>query len=639
MRQMPKAPRSRTPLLLLLALPLAGSGCGSSESAHPAPSSTSTAEPAPPATATATAAASTAAAPADAELDKREVPVFELDRITSELGPPKSSPEKPPSFQKLFRQVAGGQEGYCGTHTSGSVYCWGKTPVDAMTGAFVQVAVAEKFACGVEAGGALRCLPESAAPSLDSPAPAAAASATGAPSAGDSPAPAATGSDSAAGDSPAPAATTAAAPADVKYRSVAAGPAHACALDRAGHAVCWAGEGGCALPPAPEDATFRSLSVGTCHACGRDDKGGVRCWAPEGTAAASPPAGLVAKELASGDGFTCAVTDKQALSCWGSAPAAPADLPAEIESVGARAGTVCILAKGGALRCWGAFQVTQPGPFTAIAVAGKSACATVAKDKIDCFGQEAERPLAVPEDVGMVTAVDPGRTSEEIAQYKKRRADLFRELLGKLPEREAPITLDRSAKVPAGRVVDGQYLPVLDMVNLNQLLAGRYHQGFSIKAPDKKFRLIVMHDKGTPKLMSFGEDGKRIGELALTSYSMSSPDPVLFDCGDVREEVVKEATIGADLKITLKTTTTLESLGRLKNKEKKIQNYCKVRETTDVYAVSPRGAIDKVSTRGDVLHDKIADEACRGRWLRDPRSSSYKASDDVPEECARRMGR
>ena len=607
-----------------ITLPFAGLGCGSSEPAQTVSSSSAPAAPEGPASATAAATATTTAAAAapGAEVDNRELVPFDLQQTTGEFGPAKSPPEKTVTYQKLFRQVAGGREGYCGAHTSGSVICWGKGPVGGMSGAFVQVAVADKFVCGLENGGAVTCSPESDAPAL---APAAPASAGSAEPAGNA------GAD--------PAASAAAAPAEVKYKSVAAGPGHVCAIDREGHAVCSAAAGACALPPAPSDVTFRSVSVGTCHVCGRNDKGAVRCWAPEGNAVATPPEGLVAKELASGEGFTCAVDEKKALKCWGTAPAAPADLPAEIESVGARGGSVCVLAKGGALRCWGGLDVNKPGPFTSIAVAAGSVCATVAKDKIECFGDDKGGQLAVPEDASMLTALDPGRTSEEIAANKKKRADVFRELFGKLPEREAPIKLDRSSKVPVGRVVEDRYLPVLDMVNLEQFFAtSHYHHGFSVKAPDKKFRLLVMHDGTTPKLMSFNDQGRRLGQLALTAYATTSPDPVLFDCGDVKEEVVTESEIGADLKITVKTTTVLESLGRLKNKEGKIQNYCKVRQNTDVYAVSPTGAIDKVSTRGEVLYDKIADDACRGRWFRVPRSESYKASEDMPEECHRRLG-
>lgn len=605
--------------LLLTTLPLSPLGCGSKESAPATSSSaaaTATQEAAP---ATATATATAAAAPPGADLDKREMSPFDLDRVTSEFGSPKAPPEKRVTYQKLFRQVAGGQEGYCGTHTSGSVVCWGRVPVDGMSGAFVQVAVADKFACGVESGGTLTCRPDSDAPALT--AASAAPSPSAAPSTGEAPA-------------------EPAAPADVKYKAVAAGPGHACALDREGHATCWAAQGACALPAAPSDVTFRSLSVGTCHVCGRDTKEAVRCWAPEAAAAATPPAGLVAKELASGGGFTCAIDEKRALVCWGSAPPAPSDLPPELESIGARGGSLCAIAKGGALRCWGALKVTQPGPFTSLAVAAASVCATAAKDRIECFGDEKNNQLSVPEDPNMLAALDPGRTSEEIAASKKRRADTFRDFLSKLPERAPPITLDRTSKIPVGRVVEDQYLPVLDMVNFNQFFpTSHYHHGFAIKAPDKKFRLLVVHDGATPKLLSFNDDGKRLAQLPLTAYKMNTPDPTLLDCGDVKEEVVTESTIDPDLKITVKTTTVLESLGRLKNKEGKIQNFCKIRETTDVYALSPAGSIDKLSTKSAVLHDKIADEACRGKWFHDPRPASYAASEDMPEACQKRLGK
>jgi hypothetical protein len=423
----------------------------------------------------------------------------------------------------------------------------------------------------------------------------------------------------------------------VKYRTVHAGPHHVCAVTQDGQATCRGGQGACALPPPPEGASFRGLSVGTCHVCGRDQNNGVRCWGPEGTQATSAPEGLVTKDLASGDGFSCAVDEKKkSLACWGTAPAIPADLPAELEGVGARGGTVCALAKGGALRCWGAFTTSQAGPFTSIAVASESVCAAAARDRIDCFAKSGV--VTVPEDPNMLAALDPGRTSEEIAASKKRRADTFLEMLAKMPEREAPIQLDRNSKIPVGRVVEDGYLHILEMVNPYQVFpTSNYHHGFSLKAAGKKVRLIVVHEGAIPKLMSFGADGRRIATLPLVSYAMNSPDPALMDCGDVREEVVMESTIEADLKITQKTTTILESLGRLKNQEGKIQNYCKIRQTTDVYSASSLGAIDKVSTKSETVLDKIADEACRGKWFKDPRGTSYKASDNMPDECVRRL--
>ncbi len=624
----------RGPALFLAAVPLLGLGCGSKETA-PAPSSSSTAPPAAPATQAPSADPTAAAAAANADLDKREMSPFKLDETTGEFGKPKDPPADAPVYQKMFRQLAGGKQGYCGVHTSGNIVCWGATPADGMGGAFVQVAVADKFLCGMESGGGLKCSPDSGAPTLT--APAASASASAAPSTSAAPSAAVTGDPTAA---PSESATAApAAPAPVKYRSIAAGPNHVCALDKDNHATCWGGEGACALPAAPEDAKLWTLSVGTCHVCARDTNGGVHCWAPPGTAAATPPAGLNSKELASGDGFTCAVDTKQALVCWGSAPAAPADAPKEIESIGARGGTLCVVAKGGALRCWGTQNVTQPGPFTQVTVANESVCAAVSKDKLQCFGKAGDAQLTVPEDSSMLTVLDAGRTPDEMAANKKRRADTFRELVGKLQERDLPLEVGRGSKIPVGRVVEEQYLPVLDLVNFNRFFpASHYHYGFALKTPDKKYRLLVMHDDKTPKLMSFGADGKRLGQLPLASYALTRPDPVLFDCGDVYEEVVMETSIGADFKITAKTTTVLESLGRLKNKEGKVQNFCKVRQMTDEYAVSPTGTIDKVRSKSEVLHDKIADEACRGKWMTSPRSEdNYKASPDLPEVCQHRL--
>lgn len=615
-----RSPRTALPLAALVGAVI---GCGSSESGQAVTTATATTTAAPATTTQASATATASAAPGGADLDKREMSAYLLDTLKDELPGDRERPKDAPTFQKLFRQVGGGKQGYCGAHSSGNITCWGRTPVDGMAGAYAQVAVADNFVCAVDLSGAIRCLPEGAAPSLKD-----------VPFGGQMGSPPTTATASASADaSGAPSAEPA--PAEVKYKSVVAGPTHVCAIDREGHLGCWGdGRAACQIKVSRE-GVFRTASVGSCHVCARDNNEHVKCW---GDAATSPPADLVAKELVSGNGWSCALDPKGALVCWGTPPAAPADLPAELSSIGGRGNTLCAIAKGGALRCWGGFQVTQAGPYTAVTVSGESACAA-AKDRLDCFGSEAEGQLKVPEDLSVVNMADAGRTPDEVAAAKKRRAAALRDLLTKLPERDLPFTIDRATKVPVGRVTDDGFLPLLELKSFYYFFeSNRYHNGFSLKAPEKKVRLVVMHDSTTTVLMSFNEDGRRIATLPLAKYALNEPDQTMFDCADVVEEVATESVIGADLKITTKTTTTLESLGRLKNQEKKIQNYCKVRLTTDEYAVSNSGSIEKLKSKSEVLYDKIADEACKGKWLRNPRDPSYTATDNFPEGCRKRLG-
>jgi hypothetical protein len=55
-------------------------------------------------------------------------------------------------------------------------------------------------------------------------------------------------------------------------------------------------------------------------------------------------------------------------------------------------------------------------------------------------------------------------------------------------------------------------------------------------------------------------------------------------------------------------------LGRKKDTEGKLKNYCKIRETTAVYMVSPAGAIEQVTSDERVKYDKYGEQACRGQW-------------------------
>ncbi|MEZ4312280.1 MAG: RCC1 domain-containing protein [Polyangiaceae bacterium] len=622
-------------------LGLAAAGCGSSGEAGSG--STATAAPATSESAAAPATSSAAAAPT-VDYAKRELLPMDIGSTTGEFTAGKA-PEKTEAPQKVFRHLAGGKSGYCGAHVNGPIVCWGETPSQGKVGAFVQVAMGDKFLCGLENTGDVSCFPSQEEPSriaASAPAaPATAAATAAATASADSPPPgdsaSASGGDAPAGDPAAPAAP----PADPKYRSIYAGPKAMCALDKAtGFATCWKGKDACDLPAPPADKAFRSLAVGTCHVCGRDASGAVSCWAPEGTAAAKPPEGLNAKDLAAGDGFSCAVDDKGALSCWGSAPAMPADAPKEVQSVAARDGSVCVIAKGGALRCWGSLTVNDAGPFTAVTMASGSACANVAKDKLKCFGSEAGGQLHVPEDTSTVTVLDAGRNAEETAANKKKRADTFREFYAKLTERDAPVKIDRATKLPVGAPVEHDYQFVLDLVNASVFIPMQhYHYGFAVKAPDKKYKLVVVHDGASPKLMSFDENGKRAGEVTLFGYGMSTPADTTFDCGDPKEERVTEAEIGADGKVRVKTSILLEVLGRLKNKEGKTKNFCKLREYTDVYVIAPNGAINKTGTTSDTPYESYADEACRGKWIKNPRSEAYTASESMSDACMCRTGR
>lgn len=427
----------------------------------------------------------------------------------------------------------------------------------------------------------------------------------------------------------------------MKVRAVFAGPDRVCALDKQGHAACYAAEGACAIPEIPATGSFRSLAVGKCHVCARDWSEGVQCFAPEGAAVGKAPAGLVAKELVAGDGWSCAVDAKSALVCWGSAPQAPADLPAEIASIGGRGGALCAIAKGGALRCWGSLTVNKPGPYTAVTVAAESACAQAAKDKLECFGSEAGDQLDVPWDTSMYNDLESGRTPEEVADHKKKRADALRDLLAKLPSRGLPVKVDRATKVPVGRVLEERFLPLVERTSFYRFFeANGYHDGFAIEAPKTKFKLAVIHERAAAKLFAFSEDGKRTSNVVVGQYELTDPDQTMYDCADVIEENATEAVLGEDLALTVTKTTTRESLGRLRRADNgQISNACTQYSVTKEYKMSPAGIYEVVKTSSPPTFQKIQDEGCKGRWIRDPRGDRTTPRDAMPQECRARLRR
>ena len=257
--------------------------------------------------------------------------------------------EKDPPTDK-FTQIAAASFHACGTTVAGEAKCWGAHSA-APPGKFTQVAAGDHASCGIHADGELSCWgakgnTEYAADliekcgSTEDHAECEEFSWLGMRLVMKRP--------------------------RGKYKLVAVGGRHACALTVDGQAECWApseedeDEAGArevddiALPA----GKYRQITAGFLHTCGIRQAGGaagkvVCAGGVEGQSEPGPSAST-AVLVAAGVLNTCGVLADQSVVCWGSEESGATNAPSgEFVSVAAGLHVGCALPKGGAPVCWG----------------------------------------------------------------------------------------------------------------------------------------------------------------------------------------------------------------------------------------------------------------------------------------------
>ncbi|WP_394358056.1 RCC1 domain-containing protein [Methylococcus mesophilus] len=103
-----------------------------------------------------------------------------------------------------------------------------------------------------------------------------------------------------------------------RFKAVATGEIHACALRDDGSAVCW-GNDAYGQIAAPE-GTFKDIAAGKFHTCGLRFDGSVACWGRSDSGQLEVPAGEYFKALAVGGDQACGVRLDGRMNCWGSQP-------------------------------------------------------------------------------------------------------------------------------------------------------------------------------------------------------------------------------------------------------------------------------------------------------------------------------
>jgi DNA-binding CsgD family transcriptional regulator len=154
-----------------------------------------------------------------------------------------------------------------------------------------------------------------------------------------------------------------------KYRSVAVGSKHTCALRESGEVVCWGGNrfGETSAPP----GKFRLLEGGDHYACATRELGEVACWghglsfwrvlaAPdldEPAHAMDPPSGKF-RSLSLGPDDACGIRESGEVACWGRNDWGQSDAPeGKFRSVSVGIWHVCGIRESGEVACWGGMDV------------------------------------------------------------------------------------------------------------------------------------------------------------------------------------------------------------------------------------------------------------------------------------------
>jgi hypothetical protein len=213
-----------------------------------------------------------------------------------------------------------------------------------------------------------------------------------------------------------------------RFRQIATGAAHACAVGFDDRLTCWGEEWfGEATPP---DGTFRTVTVGGAHSCGLRDDGTVECWGVDQDDASGrlarraeeydsgqtdPPEGPF-ESIDAGRYHTCGIrADDRRVVCWGRGTdegqpdeqergafdfeqsVAP---DGRFEKVSAGAAHTCAVRESGEMACWGLGsrldenegeydfdQATPPdGTFIDVEVSALTSCGLREDGQIVCWG-------------------------------------------------------------------------------------------------------------------------------------------------------------------------------------------------------------------------------------------------------------
>ena len=182
-----------------------------------------------------------------------------------------------------------------------------------------------------------------------------------------------------------------------RFRSVAVGARHVCAIRYDGKVLCFGDNSQGQAPPEPTAESFKSIAAGGSHTCGIRDDDKVVCWGSNemGQTPKTVPIDT-SVALSSGSNGTCAINMDDKILCWGGGPSDPiAESPsvARYKSVSNSAGRACGVRSDDMVVCFGrnpsdgARTLKKLGTVTMVAAGSKHTCAIRLEDnKVVCEG-------------------------------------------------------------------------------------------------------------------------------------------------------------------------------------------------------------------------------------------------------------
>ncbi|OJX40824.1 MAG: hypothetical protein BGO78_10870 [Chloroflexi bacterium 44-23] len=195
---------------------------------------------------------------------------------------------------------------------------------------------------------------------------------------------------------------------DGKFRDLAVGANHYCALDLTGQLQCGGqNDSGQSNPPAGQYLKVFSGNKGSCAI--RKSDGLTVCW---GNLSLDAAPDLVFDSITIGDSFACGLNGQE-ISCWGDNAYGRLAAPAGDNFTGITAGDqhACAIDGSGLLQCWGAGDAGQLkvpyGGYAALDAFGNHTCAIRSADEITCWG---DNPNAVAPQI----VVSPFSSTESV---------------------------------------------------------------------------------------------------------------------------------------------------------------------------------------------------------------------------------
>jgi len=171
-------------------------------------------------------------------------------------------------------------------------------------------------------------------------------------------------------------------PTPTRYKAVAAGTSHTCAITEAGTIRCW-GKPTPGILESPAGNNWERIGAGKEHSCAIDTQGTMACWGRNTWAQTQVPPNTTWEHVACGDEFTCGIEVGGQVRCWGYSlefqTDPPAGLVASAICVGYRYG--CVVTTDGAVVCWDDNHMGPKGfPPAGLTSASQVACSVFADE-------------------------------------------------------------------------------------------------------------------------------------------------------------------------------------------------------------------------------------------------------------------